>query len=106
MSDLVSGLQNRLERFDSATGLQAARKRGGYFYGRDYQGHNGSGVQVRLHHRCGDVDCTGGAERRYRSVDFGKEKRAGMVIGVPFESFPQMANNGSSDLGTSGDPGD
>ena len=24
MSDLVSGLQNRLERFDSATGLQAA----------------------------------------------------------------------------------
>ena len=26
MSDLVSGLQNRLERFDSATGLQAARK--------------------------------------------------------------------------------
>ena len=33
MSDLVSGLQNRLERFDSATGLQAARKRGGIFYG-------------------------------------------------------------------------
>ena len=27
MSDLVSGLQNRLERFDSATGLQAACKR-------------------------------------------------------------------------------
>ena len=26
MSDLVSGLQNRIERFDSATGLQAARK--------------------------------------------------------------------------------
>ena len=24
MSDLVSGLQNRIERFDSATGLQAA----------------------------------------------------------------------------------
>ena len=33
MSDLVSGLQNRLERFDSATGLQAARKKGGIFYG-------------------------------------------------------------------------
>ena len=33
MSDLVSGLQNRLERFDSATGLQAARQRGGLFYG-------------------------------------------------------------------------
>ena len=30
MSDLVSGLQNRLERFDSATGLQAAF-RGGFF---------------------------------------------------------------------------
>jgi len=27
MSDLVSGLQNRLERFDSATGLQAACQR-------------------------------------------------------------------------------
>ena len=26
MSDLVSGLQKRLERFDSATGIQAARK--------------------------------------------------------------------------------
>jgi len=44
MSDLVSGLQNRLERFDSATGLQAARKRGGYFYGRDHQRHNFAGV--------------------------------------------------------------
>ena len=32
MSDLVSGLQNRLERFDSATGLQAARKRGGLIF--------------------------------------------------------------------------
>ena len=30
MSDLVSGLQNRLERFDSATGLQAANV-GGLF---------------------------------------------------------------------------
>ena len=32
MSDLVSGLQNRIERFDSATGLQAARKKGGLFF--------------------------------------------------------------------------
>ena len=31
MSDLVSGLQNRIERFDSATGLQAARKWAAYF---------------------------------------------------------------------------
>ena len=31
MSDLVSGLQNRLERFDSATGLQAARQRAAFF---------------------------------------------------------------------------
>ena len=31
MSDLVSGLQNRLERFDSATGLQAALMKGGCF---------------------------------------------------------------------------
>ncbi len=31
MSDLVGGLQNRIERFDSATGLQAARQRAAYF---------------------------------------------------------------------------
>ena len=28
MSDLVSGLQNRLERFDSATGLQSRPTKG------------------------------------------------------------------------------
>jgi len=32
MSDLVSGLQNRLERFDSATGLQAANAGGFYLW--------------------------------------------------------------------------
>jgi len=31
MSDLVSGLQNRTERFDSATGLQAANTMAAYF---------------------------------------------------------------------------
>ena len=31
MSDLVSGLQNRIERFDSATGLQAANMMAAYF---------------------------------------------------------------------------
>ena len=33
MSDLVSGLQNRIERFDSATGLQAATRWRLCFYG-------------------------------------------------------------------------
>ena len=32
MSDLVSGLQNRSERFDSATGLQAAKNVGGFIF--------------------------------------------------------------------------
>ena len=32
MSDLVSGLQNRIERFDSATGLQAANIFGGFIF--------------------------------------------------------------------------
>ena len=32
MSDLVSGLQNRLERFDSATGLQKSHSSKGDFF--------------------------------------------------------------------------
>ena len=31
MSDLVSGLQNRIERFDSATGLSKPPEKGGFF---------------------------------------------------------------------------